>query len=96
MDDLNSVLLEGTVHGDIRIDREAAWFSIVSRHEVDGGDIGEIYNIVAIDKRLVKICLNNLEHGHRLRIVGKMRGATGQTMIVAEHVEFMPARRSEP
>jgi hypothetical protein len=93
MNDLNSVVLGGTVHGDVRLDSGAAWFTIVSRHDVDGESIGEAYSIVASGKLGGK-CYDELKHGRGIRIVGKLRGADGQMMIEAEHVELKPARRS--
>jgi hypothetical protein len=91
MDDLNSVLIEGTVHGDVSLDRGASWFKIISRHNIEQEMVGETFDIMASGK-LAEMCLDKLNHGLGLRIIGKLHGIAGQTMIVADHVEIKPER----
>ena len=87
MNDLNSVLIEGTVHGDIDIVDGVARFRIISRHNIEQEMVGEIFDIMAYGN-IAAICHDALKHGKRIRAIGTLRHESLGIAIVADHIDI--------
>ena len=96
MNQLNSIILEGTVAKDAVYEDKRASFSIsVSRYYTDtNGERGETksYFDIEADGVLAEKLHDSLKEGRGVRIVGQLRsnGAEGnrKVYIYAEHIEL--------
>ena len=103
---LNSILLEGTISGEIEsiidrtIDRvtECVFSVLSSRSDIDG-HISTVTVKISTTGRLAETCASVLKTGRGVRVLGRLyqhpisdeHGWTvNQIYIIAEHVEFSP------
>jgi hypothetical protein len=93
MHDLNSVLLEGKISGDIEVSGEdknkICHFDIVSR----GYERNLIEICVPVTLRgscLVDAAIKNAVQGCRLRVVGRLRVKENNLYVDVEHIEYCP------
>lgn len=102
MNNLNSILLEGTLAADPSFFYTAAGepncnFQVNTRRYSEA----HTFDIRA-ENRLAEVCMERLKAGRGVRVVGTLRtedrGETPGThvYIYAEHVEFKPVRKPEP
>lgn len=102
MNQLNSLILEGTVTKSAVYDDKQALFSIsVSRYFKDtNGEIGEIksYFDVEVNGVLAEKLYSRLQEGRGVRIVGQLRsknvGNADKVYVLAEHIELKPKKEA--
>ena len=100
MNQLNSLILEGTVTKSAVYEDKKASFSIsVSRYYKDtNGESGETksYFDVEVNGVLAEKLFNKLKEGREVRIVGQLRSKTVDDIykvyVYAEHIEFKPSK----
>jgi len=95
MNDLNSVLMEGTVKsistGLTSKDRlnfiieSKRYCKKVEEIETETSDFD-----IAVYGQLATTCFEHLDEGRGVRVVGRLEQEHGGIIIVAEHVEFKP------
>jgi hypothetical protein len=86
MNNLNSVLIEGTVIYDCDYHNENK-FTLVSYRYFKQGDIIEkesFYIDVLVNDKLATYCSEKRE----VRVVGKLKNVDDRVVIEAEHIEF--------
>ena len=102
--DLNSVLIEGTLTNDpdvgyIKVGSPVAHFTLACQRYVtrktDGNEEPKpeiSYFEIRVFDRQAEVCNEYLHAGRRVRVVGTLRqtDGQGQLFIRAEHVEFKP------
>lgn len=94
MNQLNSILIEGDLVADPTIDGAACGFTITNRRTVKEVTCEMDVYIVTIN-RLAGLCAEYLKKGRGVKIIGILKGTeNGLPMVLAEHVEFKPAKRS--
>ena len=97
MNDLNSILLEGAVEGDVQAVNGRACFAIKSFRYYKWEDGAIHKTVIAVNiktkGKLGEICAENLKKDQRVRIVGRLgTDLDGGIYIFAEHVEFRPGK----
>ena len=100
MNQLNSLILEGTVTKSAVYENKKALFSIsVSRYYKDtngeGGETKSYFDIEA-DGVLAEKLHSKLNEGRGVRIVGQLRSKTvenqAKVYVYAEHIELKPSK----
>lgn len=101
MDDLNSVILEGTLVGSYDNGRTGRFaehrIDIVSQRSTPRLGRKSGHSRFTVDLSRVSLLgpQSTLRRGARLRIVGFLdRPERGQALVIAEHLEVKPASRS--
>lgn len=100
MNQLNSLILEGTVIKDaVCKDNKASFTISVSRYYKDtNGENGEVksYFDVEINGALAEKLYDKLKEGRGVRIVGQLRSKDVEenrvVYVVAEHIELRPSK----
>lgn len=100
MNQLNSLILEGTVTKDAVYEDKKASFSIsVSRYYRDtNGEAGETksYFDIEVGGVLAEKLYSKLKEGRGVRIVGQLRSRivddTHKVYVLAEHIELKPSK----
>lgn len=110
LNELNSVLLEGTLVTDPVPDFEKNTCTLLLENHYAYHDIltgtqkVTNYFIAEASGELAKTCLAMLKKGHGARVVGRLRqdrwvddngDNQSQVVVVAEHVEFKPVKKQE-
>ena len=99
MNNLNSILIEGTVDGevifkDISSKHKEVFFAIESIRKFKYEDEvveNKIFVRVKATGRLAEVCNSYLKEGSGVRIVGRLdQNSEGCMFVLAEHVEFKP------
>jgi single-stranded DNA-binding protein len=100
VNNLNSILIEGKVFGELETWGETgkwdftACFTIKSvRHYKHGDEIRKEENLVDIETegKLAESILNHVSDGRGVRVVGRLRSIPdSKAVIVAEHIEVRP------
>ena len=98
MNDLNSVLIEGTLTEDpILVDSDEGGtkctFSLVTERTTQNGNTRASYFTVETGDRLAHNCSEYLRSNRGVRVVGYLAEDNGKFTIHAEHVEFRPFRK---
>ena len=100
MNNLNSVLIEGTLVEDVHPpfeDGSDAFFTVVSyRFYKKDGDIlkEKCFVDIWVPEPLIKACLAIGKKGREVRVVGRLKSLDSESgkrpflVVVAEHVEF--------
>lgn len=99
MNDLNSLLIEGSVVGPVVDDTSehgvACNFRIVSHRHAKGDndenpmvDIPTTVQVFVAHGSLANRCIEELSDGRKVRIVGRVQGHAGDLAMIAEHIEF--------
>ena len=100
MNQLNSLILEGTITKSAVLEDNKALFSIsVSRYYKDtNGEAGETksYFDVEVEGALAELHHTKLTEGRGVRIVGRLASKTVENetkvYVYAEHIEFKPSK----
>lgn len=94
MNELNSIIIEGTVMGDPTLNvgkdhRPVGYFRMYSMRKEHEEPIKTEVNVTTYGP-LATTCNQYLKEGRRIRVVGRIRQASdsNQLQIVGEHVEF--------
>lgn len=96
VNDLNSLLIEGTVVNDPDTQEhagaiESCTFTIVS-HRIPSDKARETTLPVHVYGKLAANCAEYLRKGRKVRIVGSIAGDAESLVVIGEHVEFRPMR----
>lgn len=100
MNDLNSLLIEGTVINNPTAQEhagviEACTFTIVS-HRTTSEKTRETTLPVHVYGKLAANCAEYLRAGRQVRIVGTIAGGEESFAVIGEHVEFRPMKTERP
>ena len=86
MNDLNSILIEGTVINDVElIDNTACQFMIVSNRYVKKDDIETTQISVVSNQPNI---FTKIYKGRKVRIVGRLKQVADKIVIIPEHIEL--------
>ena len=102
MNQLNSLILEGTVTKDaVYVDKKASFSVSVSRYYKDtNGEVGETksYFDIEVDGVLAEKFHEKLKKGREVHIVGQLRskfvGNETKVYVRAEHIELRPEKEA--
>lgn len=102
MNQLNSLILEGTVTKSAVYENKKALFSIsVSRYYKDtNGEVGEVKSYFDIEAYgvLAEKLHDKLKEGREIRIVGRLASKTVENetkvYVYAEHIELKPKKEA--
>jgi len=92
MNDLNSVLVEGTIikEGEINKNDRTCIFTVVSNHYIGTKKDKLIVNVLTGSK-MVDSGYDKMTKGRGVRIVGRLKNDIDGTVIIeSEHIEFRP------
>lgn len=100
---LNSVILEGTVTTAAKSDDQTSFYLSVMHYYNVGGEVFKeesVFTVVAFGK-LAEVTRDILEVGREIRVVGRLRSVQyvsspyPSVELVAEHIEVKPDGKSE-
>lgn len=98
MNQLNSIILEGSVAADKQfVEAENSFLKFplqVVRNSklADGTSLKEVstFNVEAYG-RMAEVCNLNCNEGTEIRVVGRLKEKNGNVSVVAEHIEIKPS-----
>ena len=99
MNDLNSVLIEGVIEGEIArsIEKSFCDFTVKSHRACrKDGEIKEIDSFFYITTNGGLACkmIEDLTENQKVRIVGRLQQGKGGVIILAEHIELKPPKKA--
>jgi len=109
MNNLNSVLIEGTIIGEAKFETETMcrFPMVTNRYHNDNGRIELEATPITIEanKKIAEYCKNHMHNGRGVRVVGRLKEISiydgehkivfGKIIIEAEHIEFRPEPKEQ-
>ena len=94
MNNLNSVLIEGTV-GNIDANGTTTWFTVTTNRWLKNKIRISLPIVVGTEGQLAEVMADRLTDGLGVRIVGHLEMIDDALGIFAEHVEIRPGQKTK-